>query len=175
MLITDSPHAAGTPEHNEWVRKVFIPTVSHERVAIDRAKYGAEAIGGKFVNGQFEQVFASVSAGVVSLGGAFRTLAQQTQIFQDRYKAGLVTVHLPDWVYQLVDAEEIDRMLAMHGAVAAPRIPPLPQRQANRAERRERRLPPVRAPREWSAGGGRAAMPGTLPAATLLTTLVWVS
>lgn len=44
-LITDSPYAAGTPEHDHWVRTVFIPGVRNERMVEDRAKYGAASIG----------------------------------------------------------------------------------------------------------------------------------
>lgn len=45
MKITDSPYAAGTPEHGEWVRSTYIPAVSARRTREDRAKYGAESIG----------------------------------------------------------------------------------------------------------------------------------
>lgn len=43
--ITDAPFAAGTPEHDHWVRTVFIPGVGRGRWEADRAKYGAQSIG----------------------------------------------------------------------------------------------------------------------------------
>ena len=51
MEITDCPHAAGTPEHGEWVRNVFIPTVESERAVIDRRRHGAPSIGGALIRG----------------------------------------------------------------------------------------------------------------------------
>jgi hypothetical protein len=51
VKLSDSPYAVGTPEHGDWVRHTFIPTVSAERTAHDRALYGAEAQGRKIVHG----------------------------------------------------------------------------------------------------------------------------
>ena len=51
MKITDCPHAAGTPEHGEWVRNVYIPTVESERAVIDRREHGAPSIGGTLIRG----------------------------------------------------------------------------------------------------------------------------
>jgi hypothetical protein len=53
MDITDCPHAAGTHEHGEWVRNVYIPTVEYERAEIDRRKRGAPSIGGRLIRGSF--------------------------------------------------------------------------------------------------------------------------
>lgn len=39
MQITDAPYAAGTPEHNEWVREVFIP---HQ---LNTETHGAHQVG----------------------------------------------------------------------------------------------------------------------------------
>jgi hypothetical protein len=51
MQITDCPYAAGTPEHGEWVRNVYIPAVESERAVIDRRKHGAPSIGGALIRG----------------------------------------------------------------------------------------------------------------------------
>jgi hypothetical protein len=72
MEITDSPHRPGTTEHNEWVRSVFIPTVSPERMLTDRAKYGAEAIGRNFVRG--EKIFDNPARSGIFLRGAFKVM-----------------------------------------------------------------------------------------------------
>lgn len=51
MELSDSPYAAGTPEYSDWVKKVYIPAVSSERTKSDRAAYGAESIGGRYIDG----------------------------------------------------------------------------------------------------------------------------
>jgi hypothetical protein len=51
MEITDSPYAAGTPEHGEWVRNVYIPAVESERAVVDRRERGAPSIGGTLIRG----------------------------------------------------------------------------------------------------------------------------
>lgn len=51
MKITDSPYAAGTPEHGDWVRNVFIPTVEYDRTAKDRRLRGAASIGAAMLTG----------------------------------------------------------------------------------------------------------------------------
>jgi hypothetical protein len=51
MKVSDCPHAVGTTEHSAWIRDVFIPAVNVERTARDRAMYGAESIGGQFIDG----------------------------------------------------------------------------------------------------------------------------
>lgn len=49
--LSDCPHAVGTPEHSNWVKNTFIPAVSSERTRGDRAAYGAESIGGRYIDG----------------------------------------------------------------------------------------------------------------------------
>ena len=51
MNITDSPHRAGTPEHGEWVRNVYIPAVEDERARGDSREHGAASIGGVLLRG----------------------------------------------------------------------------------------------------------------------------
>jgi hypothetical protein len=51
MKITDSPHRAGTPEHGEWVRNVYIPAVEDERARRDSREHGAASIGGVLLRG----------------------------------------------------------------------------------------------------------------------------
>jgi hypothetical protein len=52
--VSDAPFPVGTPEHNEWIRKVYIPTVSHDRSRTDRSVAGAESIGGRLVRARAE-------------------------------------------------------------------------------------------------------------------------
>ena len=51
MDITDCPHRAGTPEHSEWVRNVYIPAVEDERALTDSRVHGAASIGGVLIRG----------------------------------------------------------------------------------------------------------------------------
>ena len=51
MDITDCPHRAGTPEHSEWVRNVYIPGVEDERALNDSREHGAASIGGVLIRG----------------------------------------------------------------------------------------------------------------------------
>ena len=60
LEITDCPYRAGTPEHGEWVRTVFIPTVRAERTRLDRARFGAAAIGGRATDGGMLRLFIPV-------------------------------------------------------------------------------------------------------------------
>ena len=60
LEITDCPHRAGTPEHDEWVRTVFIPTVRAERTRRDRARFGAASIGGRATDGGMLRLFVPV-------------------------------------------------------------------------------------------------------------------
>jgi hypothetical protein len=70
MEITDSPYAASTPEHGEWVRNVYIPTVEQQRAEVDRRERGAPSIGGILIlgtladvdyNADLERLFVSVA------------------------------------------------------------------------------------------------------------------
>jgi hypothetical protein len=58
MEITDCPHAAGTAEHGDWVRNVFIPTVESERAEVDRRVRGAPSIGGVLIRGSLPDALA---------------------------------------------------------------------------------------------------------------------
>lgn len=60
LEITDCPHRVGTPEHGEWVRTVFIPTVRAERTRLDRARFGAPSIGGRATDGGMLRLFVPV-------------------------------------------------------------------------------------------------------------------
>lgn len=51
MKLSDAPHPVGTPEHGEWVRNVFIPSVRGDRYTTDRRHAGAESIGAQLVCG----------------------------------------------------------------------------------------------------------------------------
>jgi hypothetical protein len=51
MEITDCPHAAGTAEHGDWVRNVYIPAVEEQRAEVDRRERGAPSIGGILIRG----------------------------------------------------------------------------------------------------------------------------
>ena len=51
MDITDCPHRAGTPEHSEWVRNVYIPAVEDARALTDSREHGAASIGGVLIRG----------------------------------------------------------------------------------------------------------------------------
>lgn len=50
--VTDCPHPAGTKEHHAWIVEVYIPSLDDDRREQDRLRAGAEAIGGKLVDGQ---------------------------------------------------------------------------------------------------------------------------
>ena len=61
LEITDCPHRVGTPEHGEWVRTVFIPTVRAERTRMDRARFGAASIGARATDGGLLRLFVPIS------------------------------------------------------------------------------------------------------------------
>jgi hypothetical protein len=52
LQVTDCPHPVGTKEHSAWIVEVYIPSLDDDRREQDRLRAGAEAIGGKLVNGQ---------------------------------------------------------------------------------------------------------------------------
>jgi hypothetical protein len=93
VKITDSPHAAGSPEHNEWVRKVFIPAVNAERTVEDRAKYGAESIGGALIRDGLEHWFplvtfnlnAYLTAGMRQAGIEAQVAAEALERWRDAF------------------------------------------------------------------------------------------
>jgi hypothetical protein len=63
LKITDSPHRAGTPEHGDWVRTVYIPAVRAERTRLDRARFGAASIGARATDGGLLRLFVPVPEG----------------------------------------------------------------------------------------------------------------
>ena len=82
MKITDSPYAAGTPEHTKWVREEFIPNAGWERWEEDAAKAGAASIGGKLVR---EPMFDQINSLVRLNPSAFVTLRQATENARNQF------------------------------------------------------------------------------------------
>lgn len=50
--VTDCPYPAGTKEHHAWIVEVYIPSLDDDRREQDRLRAGAEAIGGRLIDGQ---------------------------------------------------------------------------------------------------------------------------
>lgn len=96
MEITDAPYAAGTPEHGEWVRNVFIPTVSHERGIEDRQSAGAESIGGELIIGPVDDLGASIAASIATyerfakeIEAVFARAARSSSLAAQSFLAGI--------------------------------------------------------------------------------------
>jgi hypothetical protein len=185
MKITDSPHRPGTPEHNEWVRRTFIPTVSTERMITDRAKYGAEAIGRSFVHGR-QGIFANgdflrgafrlMGSSVAAAGIALQTFAgifsaQEIKAMQDeerRREQERMWLDVPGWMWHGMDYAQqyslgMVRVWSLRGPMEATyydhgRLMPEhgPPKPNNRSQRRMRTLPPLRPQPECPRHGGPA-------------------
>jgi hypothetical protein len=109
MKITDSPHRPGTPEHDQWVRRVFIPTVAPERMITDGAKYGAESLGVKRINGYNADLYDRLVAQAKAIGSAFRALGDAAHDAAQSFHA-TVTVHFPDWLRDYLGDDELQRI-----------------------------------------------------------------
>lgn len=92
MKLSESPYAVGTPEHGEWVRRVFIPAVRDERFETDAAVAGAQSIGRQrvalgisdfdrlFVQTQMrsaDQAHRELADAMVQLAGVFAPSVQE--------------------------------------------------------------------------------------------------
>lgn len=128
MKITDSPYAAGTPEHDHWVRTQFIPGVGRDRWDTDRARYGAASIGARLTRvldsddepelWPANNPYLSAAAAAKRLGGAFddlgaqfKALFMQTWGFSDeeikrsqdrdrRQRLDAMWVDVPEWQWR---------------------------------------------------------------------------
>jgi len=74
MEISDCPYAVGTPDHNEWVTNVYIPTVNDQRMAEDGAKVGAESQGRKLIHGHSHNPDGTPKEPVFIYGGSTWTV-----------------------------------------------------------------------------------------------------
>jgi hypothetical protein len=75
MDITDCPHRAGTREHSEWVRNVYIPAVEDERALTDSREHGAASIGRVLIRGGLRDADAGIAGDVGDLGRLFVRVA----------------------------------------------------------------------------------------------------
>lgn len=160
MKLSDSPFAVGTPEHSEWVKFTYIPTVDRERAAEDRRRYGAESIGVNLIHGGLED--STKAYAEKKLDALLETIEQQAKFLVEAFEQLQVTLDFA-----------VDAMRRAFGdlgvTVFLKHLPPArpaddmvdaavwSYQQLNRAERRRRgRVGPYREPRECPRHGGPA-------------------